>query len=131
MRWIHPDFKSKKILSFIKDLIVGKKYQNVVEIDKTERATLVTYIIDAAGYAAESECIVESPHFDQVMSLLKKAIVGKYEDDFRLAEAIKENAINYYDDLITDLFNYCLEEIDDPCNIDFGDDDEDRYYQSA
>lgn len=108
MKYIHSDFKTKKILRFIADLIVDYDYKSYDDLSDADKSMLTAYLIEAAGRSGETECIVESAHFDQTINLFKKSLIGTKEDDENFLEAIKSNAIDYYEHTMQALFDYVL-----------------------
>ncbi len=95
---IHPDFKSKKILGFIADLIIDYDYDDYDQLSDCDKSQLTAFLCEANGAYDETDTA-------QSIELFKKTLCGEMsEQDF--FEALKENAMSYYDYTMKSLFNY-------------------------
>lgn len=104
---IHPCFKTKKIFQYIADLLIEYNYDSYSDLSESDKSGLLILLIEAAGRGSEAECITESTHFDQLIYYLKQTLLNDTsENREKLAEVIKDNAIEYYDHTMKNLFEY-------------------------
>lgn len=101
---IHPDYRNKKILNYVTDLIIDYDYNHYADFSQADKEGLVALLIDADGRMDEFCCITDSTHSDETINLFKKALDGTQEDNERFLEAIKANAVHYYDRVMEELF---------------------------
>jgi hypothetical protein len=103
-------YLTRKVKSFVNDLISyqqGKpSYHKVAYSDKEE---LTALLIEAAGKDGEREFLTESDHLDQVIGAFRKYMLGLESDQYFL-EAMKGNAVAYFEDTMQEIFNHMLDE---------------------
>lgn len=110
MRHIHPDFKSKKVLTYIADLIIEYGYDHYYDMSEGDKAGLAVLLNQQGGRSDEFSCITQGAHSDQIINAFRKSLNGDREDDINFLETIKENVINYYDYTMKCLFDYVNED---------------------
>ncbi len=107
---INPAYKTKKVLTFLADLIVDYDYDCYKDLAFCEKAELVSLLIEAAGKTDEANCLVESNNLDQIMGYFKAALAGSRRDDQKFLDIIKKNAIAYYEETMEALFDFALDD---------------------
>lgn len=110
MNYPNPIYRTKKVLTFIADLIIDYDYDHYYDLSEDDKAELTALLSEAAGRDGEHEFIVESDNLDQTIGYFRKALAGTREDDEKFLEIIKKNAIRYYENSMETLFNYVLDD---------------------
>ncbi len=110
MDYVNPIYKTKKILTFLADLIVDYDYDCYRNLAVCEKAELVALLIEAAGKADEANCLINSNDLDQIMGFFKQALAGTRRDEQKFLDVMKKNAIAYYDETMESLFDYVLDD---------------------
>jgi hypothetical protein len=104
MNNIHPDYKTKKILGYIADLIIEYGYDNYADLSESDLHGLVVLLNEAGGTIDELSFISEGN--SGIMSLFRKSLVGNIQDNENFLDALKTSAIQYYEHTMESLFNY-------------------------
>lgn len=108
MKQPNPIYKTKKILTYVADLISEYGYDHYDDLSESDKSYLASLLSESAGVIGEPDFIVESDHFDKTLLYFRKALCGTASDDEKFLEVIKKNAIDYYDRSMEELFNYVL-----------------------
>ncbi len=104
---IHPDFKTKKILTFIADLIISYDYNSYDDLAESDKSTLAALMNEAGGRDDELSFLVEGDT-RVFLALFRKSLTGLPEDKENLMEALKDQAVQYYDYTMHQLFDYVI-----------------------
>lgn len=107
---IHPDYKTKKVMGFIADLIIEYGYTDYSDLTESDKAGLAALLCEASGRTDEFSCITSTSHADQTINLFRKALAGGKEEAQQFLDAIKENAIDYFDYTMNALFNWTIDD---------------------
>lgn len=103
MNNIHPDYKTKKILGYIADLITEYDYDTYSDLSESDLFGLVTLLNEAGGRIDELSFISET---DGIMALFRKSLTGNIQDNENFLDAIKTGALEYYEHTMKSLFDY-------------------------
>jgi hypothetical protein len=106
MKYPNPIYKTKKVLTYIADLIIDYDYDHYFDLSEHDKAQLASLLSESAGSQSEHDFIFESDNLDKTISYFRKALCGTAIDDENFLEVIKKNAIDYYDRSMEELFNY-------------------------
>lgn len=108
MTYINPCYLNKNIKNFLTDLIIDYKYEDYSELSYSDKCNFTGLLIDASGKDAEHEFLLESNNLDQVINTFKKALCNGNDDKF--LEAMKENAVNYFENTMREIFQYVVQD---------------------
>jgi hypothetical protein len=105
---IHPDFRSKEILSYIADLISNYGYSHYNDLMDSEKEGLASLLVKVdEPYAF----INDYPYSDELLNVFCQAMTSSTKDkDNELLAVMKSQAINHYDLLMQRLFNHVLDD---------------------
>lgn len=94
-----------KVRQFVSEIIDEYGYQHYEDLSYCDKCEFVALLIEEAGRFHEYEFITESNHFDQVINIFKRSLRGTEKDDKYFMAMMKENAIQYYEDTMTKIFD--------------------------
>lgn len=107
MRHIHPDFKTKKILGYVADLIIEYNYNNYEELHDQDKYALAAMLLEAAGRDGELEFLTEHSYPEILIDKFRIALLSdKKEDNETFIFYAKEQAVEYYEHTMKSLFDY-------------------------
>lgn len=110
MKFVNPIFKTKKIKLFLADLIHDYQCDHYSKLSYSDKCELVALILEALGNGNNHEFFVESNDLDCTITLFKKSLNGTFQDNENFLDAIKEQAVKYYEETMTTLFSYALDD---------------------
>lgn len=108
MHNIHQDFRSKKILNYVRQLIHAYSYKQFTDLSNGDLCEFVALLIEAGGMTDAFNCITDSVHSDQNINLFRAALVGKKDANETFIDTLKDNAINYYSYTMNQIFDYTI-----------------------
>jgi hypothetical protein len=129
---IHPDFKNKKILQYVADLIINYGYEHYSDLSDADKEGLTALLIEANPY--ETDSIIDS----HVVAYFCKSLNGTADDNENFLQIIKAKSVDYYEKTMELLFEYVNDDYESQRNewLDFaakhGDSDQayDQYRDS-
>ncbi len=110
MKFSNPTYKTKKVKTFLVDLIHDYDYKSYDDLCFSDKCELVSLILEALERNGDHEFFVESNDMDSTLIAFRKSLNGTTEDDENFLEAMKEHAVRYYDQSMELLFQ---EQLDD------------------
>lgn len=105
-------FYTRAIRSYLEDIINSYHYTRYAQVTEMERSELAGLFIEAAGKDGEAECLVESPNLDQIAQYLKNMLIGTREHEMQFVNFMREQAIDYYNELMEEAFNHVLKDME-------------------
>lgn len=107
MRHIHQDFKSKKILQFVADLIIEYNYSEFSDLSESDRHHFAALLIEAAGREGELEFLTEHAFADLLVTQFRKCLISNnHGDNETFITYAKDHAVEYYEDTMQAIFEY-------------------------
>lgn len=113
---INSIYLTKKVKQHVTDLIHDYNYSNYEDLSYSDKCEFTAHLIDAAGKNSEHEFLLESNDLDKMIGAFKKSLLGNYEDDENLMFIMKENAINYFEQTMQNIFEYIFEDYEQERN---------------
>lgn len=110
MKNINPCYLTKKIRSYVSDLICDYGYKSYEQLSYSDKCSFSAFLIDASGKDTEHEFLIESRHLDQSIAAFRKALFGDSVDDKKFLMTLKDNTISYFDETMEAIFDYVNED---------------------
>lgn len=99
------------IRKFIDNLIGIYNYKSYSDLSQGDKQELTALFIEQSSRNEEFCAITETRNADQTINLFKKALIScSSEDNEAFLEAIKSNAVNYYESQIEQIFEEAIAE---------------------
>ena len=102
MNNIHPDYKTKKVLTFVADLIIEYQYDTYNDLSESDLFHFAALLNEAGGVIDELSFISEDSH--TTMESFRNYLTTNNSENF--LDAIKTSALHYYDHTMKSIFNY-------------------------
>lgn len=99
---IHPDYKTKKVLTFVADLIIEYDYDTYDDLSESDLLSFASLLNEAGGVIDELSFISEDSH--TTMESFRNYLTSNNSENF--LDAIKTSALHYYEHTMKSLFNY-------------------------
>jgi hypothetical protein len=109
MKPIPSLFNKRHIKGFVADLITEYGYERFDDISQTDKESLASMLLDAAGRDYEFECLSESSNHDLIIGYLKSSLKGDKDANESLLEILKEAPVLYYTNTMEAIFVEVME----------------------
>jgi hypothetical protein len=119
MKIIPNVYYHKDIINLV-DGYLEEGYSDYDALDDGHKESLSTLCIKVLGNDAYEAIIDEKYLHLTLHHLTKYMLLGSREYAYDLAETMRKNAINYFSDVLNDLFNERSEQKEIECKIDAG-----------
>lgn len=110
MKTINPRYLSKKIRTYVSDLINDYGYKSYDRLSYSDKCSFSAFLIEASGKDAEHEFLLESRHLDQTINTFRKALLGDSIDDVKFLHTLKDNTIRYFEETMQAIFQRVQED---------------------
>ncbi len=109
MQEIHPDYKSKKIISFVKSLILDSGCDHYHQIEYSSKLRLAALLNETCSLADGFNCLTDNAFADALLQSFRNSLIfGTPLEDKNFVNRAKLCACEYYETIMEELFNMVL-----------------------
>jgi len=102
---IHPDYKTKKVLTFVADLIIAYEYDSYDDLSENDLFSFIALLNEAGGVIDELSFISEDSY--TTMDSFRKYLTNNDRENLaNFLDALKTSALHYYEHTMKSIFNY-------------------------